>query len=106
MGDLNTHLATIIVFSALPSSPKIFDVGCHNVQTLREGLDGIEISPDGSTVYYSAPTSDHLYSIPTANLLAAPSNPLAEIAAAINVTNHGQRDGNANGFEGDSNGLI
>jgi sugar lactone lactonase YvrE len=77
------------------------------VQTLREGLDGLQLSPDGSRLYYSALTSDYLYSIPTANLLArVEENKLAEIAAANNVTNHGQRGGNANGFEGDSNGLI
>ncbi|KAF2818438.1 hypothetical protein CC86DRAFT_472836 [Ophiobolus disseminans] len=77
------------------------------VQTLREGLDGLQITPDGSRMYYSPLTSDCLYSIPTANLLArTTSDPLAEIKAANNVTNHGQRGGNANGFEGDSNGLI
>lgn len=76
------------------------------VQTLREGLDGIQLSPDGSRVYYSALTTNYLYSIPTANLLAASSDLLVEIAAANNGINHGQRGGNANGFEGDSNGLI
>ncbi|KAF2705902.1 hypothetical protein K504DRAFT_459989 [Pleomassaria siparia CBS 279.74] len=76
------------------------------IQTLREGLDGIQISPDGSRIYYSALTTNYLYSIPTANLLTPPTDPLAELAAANNVTNHGQRGGNANGFEGDSNGLI
>jgi hypothetical protein len=76
------------------------------IQTLREGLDGLQLSPDGSRMYYSPLTSDYLYSIPTANLLASPSDPLVEIAAANNVSNHGQRGGNANGFEGDSNGLI
>jgi sugar lactone lactonase YvrE len=76
------------------------------IQTLREGLDGIQLSPDGKTVYYSPLTSDYLYSIPTANLLTPSTDPLAEIEAANNVTNHGQRGGNANGFEGDSNGLI
>jgi sugar lactone lactonase YvrE len=77
------------------------------IQTLREGLDGVQLSPDGQRLYYSALTSNYLYSIPTANLLSRiASNPLAEIAAANNVTNHGQRGGNANGFEGDSNGLI
>jgi sugar lactone lactonase YvrE len=76
------------------------------IQTLREGLDGLQLSPDGSRMYYSALTTDYLYSVPTANLLAAPSDPLSELAAANNVSNHGQRGGNANGFEGDSNGLI
>jgi sugar lactone lactonase YvrE len=76
------------------------------IQTLREGLDGLQLSPDGSTMYYSPLTSNYLYSVPTANLRAPPSDPLVEIAAATNVSNHGQRGGNANGFEGDSNGLI
>jgi sugar lactone lactonase YvrE len=77
------------------------------IQTLREGLDGIQVSPDGERVYYSALTSTYLYSVPTKNLRSRVSeNPLAEIEAANNVTNHGQRGGNANGFEGDTNGLI
>jgi sugar lactone lactonase YvrE len=77
------------------------------IQTLREGLDGIQVSPDGETVYYSALTSTYLYSVPTKNLRSRVSeNQLAEIEAANNVTNHGQRGGNANGFEGDTNGLI
>jgi sugar lactone lactonase YvrE len=70
------------------------------VQTLREGLDGLQITPDGSRMYYSPLTSDYLYSIPTANLLARlEDSALVEIEAANNVTNHGQRGGNANGFE-------
>jgi sugar lactone lactonase YvrE len=76
------------------------------IQTLREGLDGIQLSPDGETIYYSALTSDYLYSIPSANLRVPSSDPLAELMAANNVTNLGQRGGNANGFEGDTNGLI
>lgn len=71
-----------------------------------EGLDGIQISPDGSTIYYSPLTSNYLYSIPTANLRERDTNPLADIWAHANVSNHGQRGANANGFEGDSNGLI
>jgi sugar lactone lactonase YvrE len=74
------------------------------LQTLREGLDGLQLSPDGETMYYSPLTSDYLFSVPTANLLAR--DVLAEIKAANNVSNHGQRGGNANGFEGDSNGRI
>lgn len=76
------------------------------VQWQQEGLDGIQISPDGETIYYSPLTSNTLYSVPTANLRERDSNPLAEIWAHANVSNHGQRGGNANGFEGDSNGLI
>lgn len=72
----------------------------------REGLDGIQLSPDGETIYYSPLTSNTLYSVPTANLRERDSNPLAEIWAHANISHHGQRGGNANGFEGDTNGLI
>ncbi|KAI9706974.1 MAG: hypothetical protein M1820_004561 [Bogoriella megaspora] len=73
---------------------------------LQEGLDGIQISPDGSTIYYSPLTGNYLYSVPTANLLERDTNPLADQAAHNNVSNLGQRGGNGNGFEGDSNGLV
>jgi sugar lactone lactonase YvrE len=76
------------------------------INTLREGLDGIQITPDGSRIYYSPLTSKYLYSVPTANLLARDTDPLAELAASGNVSNHGQRGGDGNGFEGDSSGLI
>lgn len=72
----------------------------------REGLDGIQLTPDGERIYYSPLTSKHLYSIPTRNLRERPSNPSAELSARGNVSDHGQRGGDANGFEGDSNGLI
>lgn len=72
----------------------------------REGLDGIQITPDGSRLYYSPLTSNYLYSVPTVNLRARDSDPLAELAAHSNISHHGQRGGNGNGFEGDSNGLI
>ncbi|KAF9638131.1 Major royal jelly-related protein [Lasiodiplodia theobromae] len=71
---------------------------------LREGLDGLQISPDGQTIYYSPLTGNYLYSVPAANLLRRDA--LAERAAKNAVSNLGQRGGNANGFEGDSNGLV
>lgn len=72
----------------------------------QEGLDGIQLSPDGRTVYYSPLTSDTLYSVPSANLRERDANPLAELWARGNVSRHGQRGGNANGFEGDSEGRV
>jgi sugar lactone lactonase YvrE len=71
-----------------------------------EGLDGVQLSPDGEILYYSPLTTNYLWSIPTRNLREKDTNPLAEVQARGNVSNHGQRGGNANGFEGDSNGLI
>ncbi|KAL1305324.1 hypothetical protein AAFC00_002224 [Neodothiora populina] len=76
------------------------------VQWQQEGLDGIQISPDGKTIYYSPLTTNTLYSVPTANLRERDSNPLADLWAHSNVSSHGQRGGNANGFEGDTSGKI
>lgn len=72
----------------------------------QEGLDGIQISPDGKTLYYSPLTSNTLYSVPTANLRERDSNPLAETWAHANVSSKGQRGGPANGFEGDDKGRV
>ena len=71
----------------------------------QEGLDGLQLSPDGLTAYYSPLSQNTLYSIPTANLRERGTE-LAELHAHANVSSHGQRGGNANGFEGDSNGLV
>ncbi|KAK4553778.1 hypothetical protein LTR86_009276 [Recurvomyces mirabilis] len=72
----------------------------------QEGLDGIQLSTDGTRMYYSPLSQKYLYSIPSANLRERDTNELAEIHAHANVSNHGQRGGDANGFEGDSNGLV
>ena len=76
------------------------------IQWQLEGLDGIQLSTDGETMYYSPLSQHNLYSIPTRNLRARDTNPLAEVEAHANVSSHGQRGGDANGFEGDSNGLV
>lgn len=70
----------------------------------REGLDGIQLTPDGERMYYSPLTSKHLFSVPTANLRERGLS--AELSARSNVSDHGQRGGDANGFEGDSEGMI
>jgi hypothetical protein len=51
-------------------------------------------------------STQRLYSIPTANLRERDDVPTAELSAHANISDHGQRGGNANGFEGDSNGLV
>lgn len=76
------------------------------VRSLREGLDGIQISADGEHLYYSPLTSTSLYSVPTVNLRARDDDPLAELAAHGNISHHGQHGGDGNGFEGDTSGKI
>lgn len=76
------------------------------ISHLQEALDGLQISPDGETMYYSPLTSHNLYSIPTAYLRISPTDPLAEQAASDAVAHLGQRGGMANGFEGDSMGRV
>lgn len=72
---------------------------------LTQGCDGIQLDPTGSILYYSPLTSDYLYSIET-KYLRDHSSVTSSQAANNNVKNLGQRGGNANGFEADSNGLI
>ena len=58
-------------------------------------------------MYYSALTTDYLYSIETRYLRVNPnSDPLANKNAFDNVKSLGQRGGNANGFTGDSLGNV
>lgn len=78
----------------------------HPITGQLEGLDGIQVSTDGKTMYYSPLSQRVLYSVPTANLRERDTNNFAEIQAHANVSNHGQRGGDANGFEGDSNDLV
>lgn len=86
--------------------PFYFEQLGHPIRWQREGLDGIQITPDGERLYYSPLTSKRLFSVPTRNLRERDSVPTAELSARGNVSDHGQRGGDANGFEGDSNGLI
>ncbi|KAF2849782.1 hypothetical protein T440DRAFT_499647 [Plenodomus tracheiphilus IPT5] len=109
---LTQHASTLRVDRDVPSylgQPFYQRTVGQPVQTLREGLDGVQLSPDGETLYFSPLTSNHLYSIPTLFLSHPPSastNSAIDIAAANAVRDLGGRGGNANGFEGDSNGLI
>lgn len=86
--------------------PFYFDQLGMPVGYQQEGLDGIQITPDGRRIYYSPLSSTYLYSIPTVNLRARDSDPLAELAAHSNISHHGQRGADANGFEGDNQGRI
>ncbi|KAH0835172.1 hypothetical protein AYO21_10878 [Fonsecaea monophora] len=107
---LTQHPSVLRTYNALPSyqgHPFYYRNPGMSVSHQQEGLDGIQISPDGDYIYYSPLTSQNLFRIPTANLLLQDrQSPLAEQAASNNVSWLGERGGEANGFEGDSRGLI
>ena len=67
------------------------------------GVDGIALSADGATLYFSPVGTRYLYSVPTARLLADDST--SELLATQSVMSHGQK-GVSDGLETDSNGLI
>ncbi len=107
---LNQHPSTLRTFEDVPSyqgSPFYQRSPGMPLTNIQEGLDGIELSLYGDTLYYSPSTSDYFYSIETQYLRASPANDtLAAQRASNSVKNLGQRGGNANGFSGDSNGAI
>ena len=106
---LNQHPSVLRTYNALPAyqgHPFYYRNTNQPISHQQEGLDGIQVSADGNYVYYSPLTSQNLYRIPAVNLQARDSDPLAEQAASNNVSWLGQRGDEANGFEGDTNGLI
>ncbi|MCX2524250.1 L-dopachrome tautomerase-related protein [Larsenimonas rhizosphaerae] len=68
----------------------------------RVPADGIALSPDGSTLYYSALTGRHLYSVPTATLL---DRHITEEEAARTVTDLGEK-GASDGMIMDNSGHL
>ena len=73
------------------------------VTYLSFGSDGIALSADGETLYYTAVATRYLYSVPTARLRdrSTASEILAQ-AAVARVASKGVSDG----METDSNGII
>ena len=67
------------------------------------GADGIALSADGETPYFSAVGSRYLYSVPIARLLD--DGVTSELMAQQAVASHGQK-GTSDGLETDSNGFI
>ena len=67
------------------------------------GSDGITISPDGETLYFSPISSRDLYAVPTARL--RDNGPSSELLAAASVVNLCQK-GISDGLESDSNGIV
>ncbi|MCJ1474320.1 hypothetical protein MMC13_002978 [Lambiella insularis] len=67
------------------------------------GADGIALSADGDTLYWSPTGGRYLYSIPTLRLLD--NSVFSEIMAQASVVSHGQK-GISDGLETDTNGFI
>lgn len=67
------------------------------------GADGIALSADGATLYFSAVGTRYLYSVPTARLLD--DSLTSELMATQAVVSHGQK-GISDGLETDTNGFI
>ncbi|KAI1373327.1 major royal jelly protein-domain-containing protein [Hypoxylon crocopeplum] len=108
--QLDQHSSTQVVPEDVPSYqglPFYLRQKGHPLGFQEEGLDGAELDKYGEVMYYSALTTDYLYSIETRYLRANPNkDPLANKRAFDNVKDLGQRGGNANGFTGDSLGNV
>lgn len=75
----------------------------ERITYVSAGADGITLSSDGETLYWTAVGSSFLYSIPTARLR---DNSLAsEIQAQASINSRGVK-GTTDGLESDSNGLV
>ncbi|AZG17342.1 L-dopachrome tautomerase-related protein [Cupriavidus pauculus] len=73
-----------------------------NISPFTVASDGIALSPDGKTLYYSPLSSRHLYSVPTA-MLRDPTLTDAQIGKA--VSDLGEK-GASDGLESDANGTV
>lgn len=82
--------------------PLVFDPPAHKPAFVSGGVDGLTLSPDSATLYYSPLTSRRLYSIPTA-LLADFDQTDAQLATAIRDL--GEK-GVADGLASDAQGRI
>jgi len=86
----------------------VYSVAGTNLPVTRvlsgaSGADGITLSPDGETLYWTAVGSRYLYSIPTARL--RDNSPASELLAQASIVSHGVI-GISDGLETDSNGLV
>jgi sugar lactone lactonase YvrE len=73
------------------------------IGNINFGADGITLSADGSTLYFSTTGGRELYSIATS--LLRDDGPYSELIAQSSVKYHGQK-GLSDGFESDSNDAI
>lgn len=73
------------------------------VSNLAFGADGITLSNDGETLYFSVVSGRHLYGVPTARLRDRGLS--SELFATASVMDLGQK-GVSDGLESDSNGIV
>lgn len=79
------------------------DDGVRPITPLAFGADGITLSNDGETLYFSVVSGRYLFSVPTARL--RDRGPSSALFAAGSVMNLGQK-GVSDGLESDSNGIV
>lgn len=73
------------------------------ITRLAFGADGITLSADGETLYFSVVSGRHLYAVPTSRLRDRSLS--SELFATGSVMDMGQK-GVSDGLESDSNGLV
>ncbi|KAK5451999.1 hypothetical protein LTS15_007722 [Exophiala xenobiotica] len=73
------------------------------ISRLAFGADGITLSNDGETLYFSVVSGRHLYAVPTARL--RDRSVTSELFAQASVMDLGQK-GVSDGLESDSNGIV
>lgn len=78
-------------------------VGVMKPTDITFGADGIALSPDGATLYYSVIGGRFLYSVPTALLRAQGGN--SDAAAVAAIQNLGEK-GISDGLETDTTGIV
>ncbi|KAL8832308.1 MAG: hypothetical protein Q9191_000362 [Dirinaria sp. TL-2023a] len=90
-------------FVAVIWGEPVYSLSGKEITTRSFGADGIALSADGGTLYWSVVGGRYLYSVPTARL--RDRSVTSEIMAQASVVNHLQK-GVSDGLETDSNGLI
>lgn len=73
------------------------------ISRLAFGADGITLSNDGETLYFSVVSGRHLYAVPTSRLRDRGAS--SELFAQASVMDLGQK-GVSDGLESDSNGIV
>ena len=81
----------------------VYSLAGKEITTRTFGADGIALSADGETLYWSVVGGHYLYSVPTARL--RDRSVTSQVMAEASVVNHLQK-GVSDGLETDSNGLI